>query len=42
MVGRVVCDSEGKLNEASVQLEGSIATSNGMRVRLAGPTTSAL
>ena len=34
VVGRVVCDSEGKLNEQSVQLEGSIATSNGMRVRL--------
>ena len=34
VVGRVVCDSEGRLNEASVQLEGSMATSNGMRVRL--------
>tara|TARA_B110000305_G_scaffold80701_1_gene90668 strand:+ start:181 stop:1785 length:1605 start_codon:yes stop_codon:yes gene_type:complete len=34
VVGRVVCDSEGKLNEHSVMLEGSIATSNGMRVRL--------
>ena len=34
VVGRVVCDSEGRLNEQSVQLEGSIATSNGMRVRL--------
>ena len=34
VVGRVVCDSEGRLNEQSVQLEGSVATSNGMRVRL--------
>ena len=34
VVGRVVCDSEGRLNEASVQLEGSMADSAGMRVRL--------
>ena len=34
VVGRVVCDSEGRLNEASVQLEGDMANSAGMRVRL--------
>ena len=34
VVGRVVCDSEGRLNEASVQLEGCVANSAGMRVRL--------
>ena len=48
VVGRVVCDSEGKLNEASVMLEGSVETSNGARVRLelrrvlyTGPRTTA-
>lgn len=35
VVGRVVCDADnGRLNEASVQLEGSVATSGGLRVRL--------
>ena len=34
-VGRVVCDSEGKLNEQSVLLETSRLMGNGMRVRLA-------
>jgi DNA polymerase alpha subunit B len=34
VIGRIVCDSEGRLNEQSVQLEGSIATSNGARVRV--------
>jgi DNA polymerase alpha subunit B len=33
-VGRVCCDGEGRLNEASAQLEGDIATSKGARVRL--------
>ena len=34
-VGRVVCDSEGKLNEQSILLETSRMLGNGMRVRLA-------
>lgn len=34
MVGRICCDSEGRLNERSVLLEGSIELSNGMRTRL--------
>ena len=33
-VGRICCDSEGRLNEQSVMLEGSIAVSGGARVRL--------
>ena len=33
-VGRVCCDGEGRLNEASAQLEGDIAVSKGARVRL--------
>lgn len=34
-VGRVCCDAgEGRLNEASAQLEGDIGTSKGARVRL--------
>lgn len=34
-MGRVCCDAgEGRLNEASVQLEGDVATSKGARVRL--------
>lgn len=34
MVGRICCDSEGRLNERSVLLEGSIELSSGMRTRL--------
>ncbi|KAA6421903.1 MAG: DNA polymerase alpha subunit B [Trebouxia sp. A1-2] len=34
MVGRICCDSEGRLNERSVLLEGSIELSNGMRTKL--------
>ncbi|DBB04040.1 TPA: DNA polymerase alpha subunit B [Trebouxia sp. C0004] len=34
MVGRICCDSEGRLNERSVLLEGSVALSNGMRTKL--------
>lgn len=34
MVGRICCDSEGRLNERSVLLEGSVQLSNGMRTRL--------
>jgi hypothetical protein len=34
VVGRVCCDSEGRINEQSVLLEGSIAFSEGARVRL--------
>ena len=33
-VGRVCCDSEGRLNECSVLLEGSMELSGGQRVRL--------
>jgi len=33
-VGRVVCEGDGRLNEASVLLEGSGAASDGHRVRL--------
>ena len=33
-MGRVCCDGEGRLNEASAQLEGDVATSKGARVRL--------
>jgi len=34
-VGRVCCESgEGRLNEASVQLEGGLSSSNGARVKL--------
>ncbi len=34
-VGRVCCETgEGRLNEASVQLEGSLATCGGARVQL--------
>lgn len=34
MVGRICCDSEGRLNERSVLLEGSVELSNGMRTKL--------
>ena len=34
VVGRVCCDSEGRLNERSVLLEGSVELSGGHRVRL--------
>lgn len=34
MVGRICCDSEGRLNEHSVMLEGSVELSNGMRTKL--------
>ena len=34
VVGRVCCDGEGRLNEASVLLEGSVECSRGMRVRV--------
>ena len=34
VVGRVCCDSEGRLNECSVLLEGSMELSGGQRVRL--------
>ncbi|KAH8964673.1 hypothetical protein BDL97_04G079200 [Sphagnum fallax] len=34
VVGRLCCEGEGRLNEKSVLLEGSIEHSNGMRVRL--------
>ena len=34
VVGRVCCEGEGKLNLQSIFLEGSRASSNGMRVRL--------
>jgi hypothetical protein len=34
VVGRIVCDAEGRLNERSVLLEGSIKHSAGHRVRL--------
>ena len=33
-LGRVCCDSEGRLNECSVLLEGSMELSGGQRVRL--------
>lgn len=33
-MGRICCDSEGRLNEQSVMLEGGIAVSGGARVRL--------
>ena len=33
-VGRICCDSEGKLNDQSVMLEGSMKLSNGARVKL--------
>eukprot|EP01135_Chromosphaera_perkinsii_P002409 Nk52_evm15s223 gene=Nk52_evmTU15s223 len=33
-VGRICCDSEGKLNDRSVLLEGDLETSNGARVIL--------
>ena len=33
-MGRVCCDSEGRLNECSVLLEGSMELSGGQRVRL--------
>ena len=40
-IGRVCCDSEGKLNDKSVLLEGSRATSDGARTRLdlSGPSS---
>lgn len=34
MVGRICCDSEGRLNERSILLEGSVELSNGMRTKL--------
>lgn len=34
MVGRICCDSEGRLNEHSMLLEGSVESSNGMRTKL--------
>ena len=34
MVGRICCDSEGRLNEHSILLEGSIDLSNGARTKL--------
>ena len=34
MVGRICCDSEGRLNERSVLLEGSVELSSGMRTKL--------
>ena len=34
MVGRICCDSEGRLNERSVLLEGSMELSDGMRAKL--------
>lgn len=34
MVGRICCDSEGRLNERSMLLEGSVELSNGMRTKL--------
>lgn len=34
MVGRICCDSEGRLNENSILLEGSVEQSNGMRTKL--------
>ena len=34
VAGRVVCDSDGRLNTKSVLLEGSIRDSGGNRVRL--------
>ena len=34
MVGRICCDSEGRLNERSVLLEGSVELSNGMRTKV--------
>lgn len=33
-IGRIVCDAEGALNEASLLLEGDVGTSGGMRVPL--------
>ena len=34
MVGRLCCDSDGKLNAKSVMLEGSRETSGGRRIQL--------
>ena len=34
MVGRICCDSEGRLNEHSILLEGSVESSNGARTKL--------
>lgn len=33
-IGRICCDSEGRLNDSSVLLEGNIAVSGGRRTRL--------
>ena len=34
MAGRICCDSEGRLNEHSLLLEGSVQLSSGMRTKL--------